>query len=208
MDTPNLYDKLYQAVSEGNPETIFKYLIKVEDKEMRNCMEALVRNDCFILTLVQGILSTHELDYAMHYFCDLVLDTEDDTFITFSTKGYSPSVEKSPLLTEEVKSRLYTAIIHLCAYAQIEKSSFIFIGLSSTKDRLSVVLDTEVPFFNSIDNTKNVAICLALNHIKRIGAKLKSECIGLTLDLFRLTLTLDLEPRQGQELIGPDMSKE
>lgn len=49
MDTPNLYDKLYEAVSEGNPETIFKWLFKVEDKKMRDCIKALMLNDCFML---------------------------------------------------------------------------------------------------------------------------------------------------------------
>lgn len=67
--------------------------------------------------LVKRILRTHDLDHAMQYFCEQIEHMQKDIFISFSAKGYSPSVEKSPLLTEEVKGRLYAALIHLCAHA-------------------------------------------------------------------------------------------
>ncbi|TRX44908.1 hypothetical protein FNH22_31705 [Fulvivirga sp. M361] len=195
MDTPEPYDQLCKAVRTGETESIFKCLEKIESAKVRTRIISLIFDDVDLYELAQCALKPHRLEYVVRQFCHNLQYRQTQMFVNFSCKGYATPLEEllsaEPARYEEIKSRLYTTLIHLCAHVKVKNGTFILVDLYSTQSRLSVSLDTDVPFLHSIDNSNELPICMALNHIRQMGGKLHADCIGLSLKLFRLTLTLD-----------------
>lgn len=197
METPNLYDKLYKAVSEGNRDSIFKWLAKVKSQEMRDCITSLIFDDHTTYSLAKSTLKAVKLEYVVRKFFENLKNAHRHMFVSFSSKGYEHSLEQSLSVTSpfyaELKGRLYCALMHLCGVAQRKNATFILVGLYSTKNKLSVTLNTDVPFQHSIDKADDLSVCMALNHIRQMGGKLNAGRTGLNLKMFRLTLNLDLD---------------
>ncbi|TRX49868.1 hypothetical protein FNH22_26550 [Fulvivirga sp. M361] len=195
MDTPEPYDQLCKAVRAGDTDSVFKCLEKIEPGEVRYRILSLIFDDVYLYGMVQCALKPHRLGYIVRQFCHNLQNRQTQMFVSFSCKGYTIPLEEllsaEPACYEETKNRLYTTLIHLCAHVKVKNGTFVLVDLHSTQSRLAVSLDTDVPFLNGIDNSNELPICMALNHVRQMGGKLHADCIGLSLKLFRLTLTLD-----------------
>ncbi|TRX59131.1 hypothetical protein FNH22_11450 [Fulvivirga sp. M361] len=192
MDTPDPFHQLSQTFDTDTSEKILNSLCQVKNEEMKENIRMLLISDRCMNSLIQRVLHVHGLVHALQRFCDLLNTELKETFISFSSKGFSPGGAFGKAPDEKIISLLYQAFTYLCRYAREKHTSFILVGLSSVDSRYSLIIDTDIPFFINANTSPDISICMALNYIDQINGRLKEDCIGLEQQMFRLTLAVDV----------------
>lgn len=203
MDTPKLYEKLSKALLRGDVAHVFSWLPAVANKDLREAILTMILTDREMYRSVKTLLQAQiPLSLLLHYFCNRLEETHQSLFVSFSAGGCTSSCIAHTCKTvadADVLARFYVATTLLCRYAMDQGAEFILVGVSSVHRRVKLIMDTDVPVFSGIGEEKDAALCMAQNHICRIGAEVKGDSIGLSLKLFRLMLGVEVGGRVGLE---------
>ena len=145
-------------------------------------------NTFIVNYLIGPMVGPYKLSHAVALYCDRVNRHVKRLFIRTSIHG------DNEMISQATKNRLFLAITHSCFYARIKKASFVLLYITIDKDRVSIVLDTDVPilYYSSSD----IISRLTLDHIQKLGGKLSEDCIGLKDQTYRLSFTVGPGPEQ------------
>ncbi len=187
MSVAGLYFRFLGILDKRIPGTVIQPRSNKDSKKLHPYLRATISITNFftIKFLVSPLLKEYGLAHAVAYHCAELNRKVKRTFVSVSVNGDVEEINKV------VKSRLFFTIIHLCHYARIKHTDFILLYLSFEKNRILVTFDTNTPVFKDMDNSKDITLQLALDHIRQMKSELKRDCIGLKNQTFRLTLVVD-----------------
>ena len=196
MDTSELHDELSEALRLGDTARVFRCLDKSGHTELQAVIRSLIAYDRATYHQAYRLLIVpHGLCILLRlYFGELALDYPNVVSFSPTSCSCSSAVCRTKTVAAlEVKVRFYMATIYLCSYAISRGVEYMQASLFSAGRYITLTVDTDIPFFSSIDAPQGIGVSMALHQIRQANGELKGECIGRDMKLFRLELTVEVK---------------
>lgn len=167
-------------------------LSKNGKKQPRRNLEILISCTNKIVTnyLIGPLIRPYKLSQAVALYCEGVNHRSHRSYI----RTYIHVDEEN--ITKSAKNRLFLVITHACFYARVHNASCVLLYLSMDKDRVSIMLDTDIPIMDRLESSSDIISMLTWDHLHKLGAKLGKDRIGLKDHTYRLSLTVGPKPAE------------
>ena len=117
-------------------------------------------------------------------FCEQLMDPNDESLIVYSFSGNY--TKKSNFFD----AHLYLGVTNLFWHIMEHYPSRIFLNVFVRKNQIKIIMDSDASFFFNIHQSPILNINLAMNHLRKIGARIDQELLFTDSKTYRLLLNV------------------